>query len=278
MEKCYITFYSRPGSCLTRLVLTGERTNFDERAPAQSYDFKLQESLSRTKAIAKELRFCNHWEYFCTLTISPKFGDRYNWESCVKRISKFFNNFKFRYAPNFKYMLVPESHIDGAVHCHRLISGIPDSCLSVPEYIPKRVDYVLDEYGRKIGGYIKMVPNTPGYLKWDNYKMGHCSLERVRDQDRCCSYILKYITKSVQVEFGGESFLSKGDRILRASTGLNRCKKIDFDVDIKNTDLYSELVAYLGKPIVTEFTDIFQDLNPEQLNFVIALFERYGFI
>lgn len=278
MEKAYLTFYSRPGRALTRLVLTGERTNFDERAPAQSYDFKLQESLSRTKAIAKELRFCNHWDYFCTLTISPNFGDRYNWESCVKRISKFFNNFKSRYAPDFKYMLVPESHIDGAVHCHRLLSCLPDNCLSVPEKIPKRVDYELDAYGRKVGGYIEWVPNTPGYLKWDNYKMGFCSLERIRDQDKCSSYILKYITKSVQIEFGGENFLSKGDRILRASTGLNRCKKIDFDVDIKNTGFYYDLVEYLGKPIITDFCDIFQDLTPVQLDYVVGLLERYGFI
>lgn len=277
MEKAYLTFYSRPGAALTRLVLTGERTSASERAPAQSYDFKLQESLSRTKAIAKELRFCNHWDYFCTLTISPDKADRYNWNSCVKRISNFFNNFKKRYAPNFLYLLVPESHIDGAIHCHRLLSGIPDDCLYAPELIPKRVDYNIVD-GRKVGGRIEWVPNTPGYLSWDNYKLGWCSLERIRNQDRCSSYILKYITKSVQCEFGGESFLSKGDRILRASKGLNRAKKIDFDVDIKNTDFYSELCDFLGKPLVFDFCDIFQDLDAEQLNFVVDLLEKYKFI
>lgn len=258
-------------------MLTGERTNFDERAPAQSYEFKLQESLSRTKAIAKELRFCNDWDYFCTLTISPLYGDRYNWESCVKRISKFFNNFKSRYAPDFKYLLVPESHIDGAVHCHRLLSGIPDDCLFVPERIPKRVDFDIVD-GRKVGGHIEMVPNTPRYLAWHHYKLGHCSLEKIRNQDRCSSYILKYITKAVQVEFGGDCFLSKGDRILRASKGLNRCRKVRFDVDIKNTGFYYDLIEYLGKPIITDFCDIFQDLDSVQLDYVIGLLERYDFI
>lgn len=277
MEKAYLTFYTRPGRSLTRLVLTGERTNFDERAPAQSYDFKLQESLSRTKAIAKELRFCNHWDYFCTLTISPLNGDRYNWESCIKRISKIFNNFKTRKAPDFRYLLVPESHIDGAIHCHRLMSGIPDSCLSVPERIPKRLDYEIVD-GRKVGGHIALVPNTKGYLKWDDYRLGHCSLEKIRNQDRCSSYILKYITKAVQFEFGGESFLSKGDRILRASKGLNRSKKVRFDIDIKNTPFYYDLIEYLGQPIATDFCDIFQDLTPVQLDYVIGLLERYNFI
>ena len=264
------------GRSTNRLVLTSERSKFDERAPAQSFDYKLDESLSRTKAIAKELRFCNSWDYFCTLTINPDNADRYNWNECVKKISKFFNNFKSRFAPDFKYLLVPESHIDGAVHCHRLLAGIPDNCLFVPEFIPKRVDYTLDDFGRKVGGHIIMVPNTPCYLSWSNYKLGWVSLEKIRNQDRCSSYILKYITKSVQKEFGGENFLSKGDRILRASKGLKRATKISFDVDIKYSGLWYDIVQYLGRPIEFDFCDIFQDLTADQISYILHLIEKWG--
>ena len=278
MEKAYITLFSRPGRAVSRLVLGSERSSYDERAAAQSYDFKLDESLSRTKSIARELRFCNTWDYFVTLTISPDSADRYNWNECCKKISKFFNNFKSRYAPEFKYLLVPESHIDGAIHCHRLVKGIPDSCLFVPELIPKRFDYDFID-GRKVGGHIEWVPNTPGYLSWSNYKLGWCSLERIRDQDRCSSYILKYITKAVQKEFGSDMFLSKGDRIIKCSLGLKRASKFSFSVDLKNTGLWYDIVEYLGRPQSYDFCDLFQDLTAEQLSYVLYLIEdKYGYL
>ena len=152
--------------------------------------------------------------------------------------------------------------------------------LDIPDEVEKRFEDYIDEHGRKIGGYLAMVPNTKRYKRWLKYRdsFGHCSLDKIRDQDRCSSYILKYITKAIQCEYNGEPFLQPGDRNIRASMGLNRCKKVRFDVDIKNTAFYYDLIEYLGKPIITDFCDIFQDLTPVQLDYVIGLLERYNFI
>lgn len=103
---------------------------FDDSADDKENDIpqvnteKLSNNISRAKSLIFEYAFCNSWDYFITLTISPDKFDRYSLNSYVKALGKFINNYNTNYHSKIFYLLIPEQHKDGAWHMHGLISGI----------------------------------------------------------------------------------------------------------------------------------------------------------
>ena len=161
-------------------------------------DLKLKESLSRTKRNIVDLILCNPFEYFCTFTFNPDKIARYDYSVCQKKIRNFFNNFKSRYAPDFKYLIIPEFHEDGAIHFHGVCSGFPD-------------------------GELKR--NTYGYLDWERYRksFGFFNCSKIRNYNACAFYVSKYVTKDlIAVGKNGSAYM--------CSLGLNRPKLI-YDED-----------------------------------------------
>lgn len=154
-------------------------------------DFKKSEqSLSRARKQIRDIILCNQFDYFCTFTFDSKKIDRYNYDVCRKYISKWFNNFKFRYAPDFKYLVVPEFHQDGAIHFHGLIGGMPKGELTIPEFIYKR---------NKFTDELEQVPNTRMYMDFPRWRenAGFFNCSAIRDYQRCAFYVTKYITKDL---------------------------------------------------------------------------------
>lgn len=179
---------------------------------------KFQESISRARRTIRDIILCNRFDYFCTFTFNAEKVPRYDYRACKKYISQWFNNFKKRYAPDFKYIVIPEFHRDGAVHFHGMVAGIPPGELETPEWIYKK---------RKGTGELERVPNTPGYLDWPRWRKnaGWFNCSPVRDYERCAFYVTKYVTKDLQR-------LPKGERLFMASLSLNRPELVYDENDI----------------------------------------------
>ncbi len=179
-------------------------------------DTKRDESLSRSKRTIRDLILCNSFTHFCTFTFNPEKVDRYNFAACKKRITELFKNYKNRYAPDFRYILVPEFHKDGGIHFHGMVRGIRPQDFTVPRKIFQR---------DRRTGKLRLVPNTKRYVDWAYYskKLGFFSCSRVKHYEKCARYVSKYITKDLVN-------MALGQRVFMASTGLNRPELI-FDCD-----------------------------------------------
>ena len=74
-----------------------------------------------------------------------------------------FNNYRNRYSPDFRYIVIPEFHKNGAVHFHGMVRGIRLQDFEIPPTVMKR-NILTDK--------LEMVPNTKGYVRWKNYNLG----------------------------------------------------------------------------------------------------------
>lgn len=70
-----------------------------------------RQSLSRTKRNIFEICMCNNFEYFVTLTISPKFCIRNDLEQVQFELKKLLKAYKRKNAA-FGYILITETHAD----------------------------------------------------------------------------------------------------------------------------------------------------------------------
>lgn len=68
-------------------------------------------SLSRTKRNIFEICMCNNFEYFVTLTVSPKFCIRNDLEQVQMELKKLLKAYK-RKNGSFGYILITEHHLD----------------------------------------------------------------------------------------------------------------------------------------------------------------------
>lgn len=191
------------------IILTGN-TDVEKaaKAPPTEYEYRLAESLSRSRRLIQEYILCNEFTLFCTFTFSTeKVTDRTDYKTLKKVFSKALNNYRNRYDPAFKYLYIPELHEDGAVHFHGVMTT-PRRFLCTPLEIPKK-----DEKG-----ILRMVPNTPRYMDWTYYseRFGHFSCSWIRDYEKCAGYVSKYMTKDLAAWF------SRNDQIVMHTKGLNR--------------------------------------------------------
>lgn len=129
-------------------------------------------SLSRSRSKVLQLAYNNEWEYFVTLTFDKNKVDRYDLDSIKTTMLKFFDNYKQRKNNDFRYLLIPEQHKNGAYHFHGLFKGISDTDLFVNEY-----------------GYWDFLPYKT--------RFGFCSLSKIQNLQKCANYISKYISKDM---------------------------------------------------------------------------------
>lgn len=177
---------------ITRCKVCREEGSISYITKSHSNEEKLANNLVRAKTTIKEIALCNDFQWFVTLTIDKSKFDRYNLEGYKKSLGKWLNNYQYRRKCKIEYLLIPEFHKDGAVHMHGLISGIPETDLTINEH---------------------------GYLDWVLYhdKYGYILLSPIKDKIKCANYITKYISKSL-IEHSGE--LNK--HLYMCSKGLKR--------------------------------------------------------
>ena len=164
-------------------------------------------SNNRAKQKIYELARANEWEYFLTLTFAE---DRYNYEKLTKKLSVWISNIKRDYAPNMKYIFVPELHKDGALHFHGIVSDIGNLPL------------VDSGHQDKNGNVIYNI---------DCYKMGFTTATKVTDSGRVASYMTKYITKDLMS-------YSKGKKKYWASRNLIKPNITEYHISIEDIEYF----------------------------------------
>lgn len=173
-------------------------------------------SISRTRRNIRELALCNAFEYFATITLDCKKCDRYSLDECQQLLRRKLKTLK-QYNKNFAYLFITEKHKDGAFHFHGLIKGIDN--------------FYTNEYG---------------YLSHKLFDtMGFNSFSKIRDYNKCCNYITKYITKDCVKNDAGTVYISsrglkKASRYQICNPGIDYQYENDFvaikDYNIEQTD------------------------------------------
>lgn len=166
----------------------------DEQSALSRVKANQVRSRRRSKQMIYQICRANDWNYFATFTFA---NDRYDYESCKKRLQYFLNNFSKR-KTHLEYLVIPEPHADGAWHFHALIQAD------------------LDDYLKK--GWHK------GRFVLPDYPHGINEFEPVRDTQRVSMYITKYITKELQ-------FVLQNKRRYLCSRGLKRGDESFFAVE-----------------------------------------------
>lgn len=145
-----------------------------ERTPQQIAK-SIESSRNRTINSIYQYALANDWELFITLTFNPVKVDSKNYDSVVNALSNWFKKTKELYAPDLKYIIVPELHKNGGYHFHGLISDFGNLPLTIGK-TTKSGDVIFNLI---------------------SYNLGFSTATFVKSSDKCCSYILKYITKDL---------------------------------------------------------------------------------
>lgn len=201
-------------SCCPHLALSGISA-----IPADNPDKKrLYASISRARSHILELAYCNNWDYFITITFDKeKVKSRYTISDTMGALRRWINQ-RNKAGDCIKYLLVPELHADGAIHCHGLISG---NIKTKPfkEYAPREVPEKL----RKTDYHNIPLLST---------RFGWCSAGHIQNAEAVSYYMSKYITKNVG---SVADVLNSGAHIYYASQGLKKAEKIGvFHKDTKD--------------------------------------------
>lgn len=159
-------------------VPTGKR----DQSNFQHYQDKLDASLCRAKRVVLELALCNHWDYFCTFTISSGKHDRHNLIAWRDSFTQWIRDQRKK-GYQIDYVLVPERHADGAWHAHGLFS----------------TDVPLVSFSEERRQGLKVPDNLVdlGFFDWPAYreKFGWCSFGFIKNPVAAAFYIVKYLTK-----------------------------------------------------------------------------------
>lgn len=172
-------------------------------------------SANRSKNSVYTYARCEFWEWFVTFTINSEKKDRYDYSECSKAVRDWLDNQKQRFAPELKYLVVPEMHKDGAWHFHALLCNCGD------------IKFVYSGHKDKKGNLI---------FNLDSYRLGFTTATRVKDYHKVAKYIGKYITKSL-------CELTKGKQRYYVSKSINKPETRIMCFDKSENDLYDFVVT-----------------------------------
>lgn len=138
-------------------------------------EHSLQNSLSRARNKVYHLARSNEWEWFFTLTFDPNKVNSFDYGEVTAKLSKWLNNLRSRYAPDLKYIFVPEQHKSGRWHFHGLVSQIGN--------------IVFTHSGR----YSHGIP----IFNVGQYRLGFSTATEIQSVSKSTYYITKYFTKDL---------------------------------------------------------------------------------
>lgn len=137
-----------------------------------------ESSIRRTRRTLHDYVKCNDFDLFVTFTFDPKKIDRYDMTMTYLKMRTWIHN-QVRKDPDFKYILVPEKHKDGAIHFHALMSGHP---------FPLKKTNVIQEN--------KRVYNITAF-RWGFTAATFLQKDDPDSKAKAANYIAKYITKDM---------------------------------------------------------------------------------
>lgn len=131
--------------------------------------------MSATKNRIYNIARSNTWDWFITLTFNRDMTDSSEYDTVTRKLTKYLDNFRQRYAPDMKYLIVPELHDDGIhYHFHGLLSDVGKMQFRFSGHFDKKDNPIYNIV---------------------NWKLGFTTATRVQDSGRVSWYITKYITK-----------------------------------------------------------------------------------
>ena len=202
---------------------TGEKESIPEMPDEMTRKRSQRVSMARTVNRLYYLARSNKWEWFVTLTFSPEKVNRFDYDACVKLLSKWLNNCK-RKAPGMAYLVVPEQHKSGAWHFHGLF-------------------YNCNSLGFHDSG--KKDKNKNRIYNIGAYRSGFTTATRIKDMEKVSKYISKYITKELcAVTFGRKRFW--------ASRNLEEAPIVDYCLEPEEKKSFLHMIADYIKHMSTK--------------------------
>lgn len=157
-------------------------------------------SLKRAKAKIYDYARANEWDWFVTLTFDSNKVNRYDYDLCVKKVSKWLKNMQMLCSNHFRYLVVAELHQDGAYHFHGLFADCSE--LEFADSGHK------DRKGRTIYNIGK-------------YNFGFTTATQVGIQEAVSKYVTKYITKEyIEANKGRKKYWNSRNLNLPTETNL----------------------------------------------------------
>lgn len=144
----------------------------------------------KIKTKIKDYVLCNDFDTFWTMTFK---NHRYDYEHAFEVLSKWLRKMRDKHG-KFRYIVIPEIHKDGAIHFHGVFGGFKG--LLVDSGVKHRNVTVF---------------NCP---EWE---YGFTTITRMRNKEKCASYVTKYFTKQMQA-----TIVKKGQKKYWLSKGLEK--------------------------------------------------------
>lgn len=144
----------------------------------------------KIKTKIKDYVLCNDFNTFWTLTFN---SDRYDYDNAFEKLSKWLRKMRDKYG-KFRYIVIPEIHKDGAIHFHGVFGGFK---------------------GPLVDSGVKHRNVT--VFNCNDWQYGFTTITRMRNKEKCASYVTKYFTKQMQ-----ETIVKKGQKKYWLSKGLEK--------------------------------------------------------
>lgn len=171
------------------VVIPGYDPTIDKTSVGcSSHDEKLDCNVSRARAKIYEYAYCNDWQWFVTITLDKLKYDRYNLEKFHKDLTKWLNNYKRKIGNKIDFLLIPETHEDGAWHIHGLLNGLPVEFLKQFQH--------GDRMSKEIADRVRSGEVIYNWLDCAK-KFGFVTLTSVRSHAAVSAYVTKYATKDL---------------------------------------------------------------------------------
>lgn len=184
----------------------------EEKSKQKSY--LRDDVLKRNREKVFDIVYCNHWDWFLTITFDPKKVNSSNVSEVMHKLNIWLQNNVSR--KGLRYILIPERfhHSDG-IHCHALINDCLTTTYSGRIRVGKKS--YLESDCIRLGLPYTESDKIYNVTEW---KYGWSTALPVSDNSGKLSvYLTKYITKGVDRIFG---------RYYWSSRNINRDPQIEY--------------------------------------------------
>lgn len=139
-------------------------------------DESVQRSVRRSRTAINDYVLCNEFDMFVTFTFDPKKVNRYDLLSTYQKMQSWLWRQRRKYE-NFRYIVVPEKHKDGAIHFHALVGGYDGPLKKT-----------------------KVIQNNRRVYNLPSYRFGFTNAQYLDDdKQKAIAYLCKYITKDMEL-------------------------------------------------------------------------------
>lgn len=136
----------------------------------KTYNFKLENSISRSKKLIYEYALNNNFAYYVTFTFNSNY-DSYNLSTIHRYLTQSLRDLRKKLNSDLKWLLIPEKHKKGDYHLHGFLSKEFKDDIFINSHCYDDLRFFQ--------------------------KYGWCNVQNIRNYEACCKYITKYITKEL---------------------------------------------------------------------------------